>query len=60
VHLFFLGAPPRRGSVTWRVASGGIVRVDSERGALVGVVRCLPAWTRRRVDGGAEVRRERR
>jgi len=37
-----------------------MARVDRERGALVGVVRCLPAWTRRRVDGGAEVRRERR
>lgn len=34
--------------------------MESERAALVGVVRCLPAWTRRRVDVGAEVRSERR
>lgn len=60
MHLFFLGAPPRRGNVTWRVALGGMARVDRERGALVEVVRCFPAWTRRRVDGAAEVRRERR
>lgn len=59
-HLFFLGAPPRRGSVTCRVAFGGIESDERESEELADVVRCLPAWTRRRVEVGAEVRRERR
>ena len=37
-----------------------MARVEREREELLGVVRCLPAWTRRRVDGGSEVRRETR
>lgn len=50
--------PPRTGKVMSITERGGMLR--EERVELVedGVVRCFPAWTRRREDGGREVRRE--
>lgn len=41
------------------VADGGTLRDDRVELADEGVVRCFPAWTRRREVGGREVRMER-
>ena len=52
--------PPRIGSAMCRVEDGGRrVETGVVDGAAVVEVRCLPAWTRRMSDVGAEVRRER-
>ena len=58
VQRTFFGAPPRIGKVTCRVAADGIDSDSSVEAILVVVVRCFPAWTRRRSVGGTEVRRE--
>ena len=47
------------GSVTWRVAEGGMASDSRVEEMFVVVVRCLPAWTRRRSVGATEVRRAR-
>ena len=59
VHRTFFGAPPRIGKVTCRVAEGGIDSDSRVEAMFVVVVRCFPAWTRRRSVGGTEVRRDR-
>ena len=59
VQRTFFGAPPRIGKVTCRVAEDGIDSDSRVEAILVVVVRCFPAWTRRRSVGGTEVRRER-
>lgn len=42
------------------VALEGMESVESVEGRSEGVVRCLPAYWRRKEDAGREVRRERR
>ena len=59
VQRTFFGAPPRIGKVTCRVAEGGIDSDSSVEAMFAVVVRCFPAWTRRRSVGETEVRRER-
>lgn len=59
VQRTFFGAPPRIGKVTCKVAEDGIDSDSRVEAMFVVVVRCFPAWTRRRSLGGTEVRRER-
>lgn len=51
--------PPRIGSVRWMVEEGAMLSEDKVDDVFGEVVRCFPACTRRRSDGGTEVRRER-
>lgn len=53
------GIPPRTGKVMSMTERGGMFREERVELADEEVVRCFPAWTRRREDGGREVRRER-
>ena len=66
VHFIFLGGiPPRMGKAMCRVEDGGRIEEIGgagkpvEEASVVAEVRCLPAWTRRISDVGAEVRKER-
>lgn len=52
------GMPPRKGRVMSITERGEMLREERVELAEEGVVRCFPAWTRRREDGGREVRRE--
>ena len=47
------------GRVRWMVENAGILREESVDNEVGEVVRCFPPWTRRRSDGGREVRSER-
>ena len=53
------GIPPRIGNVKLIVEDGAILSEDRVDEVLGEVVRCFPEYTRRRSDGGIEVRRER-
>lgn len=57
-RIFFGGMPPSSGKAMWSVELGAM---PYSRSVVEGEVRCLPAWTRRREDGGERlVRRARR
>lgn len=58
-RIFLCGIPPRTGKVMSITERGEMFREERVELADEEVVRCFPAWTRRREDGGREVRRER-